>query len=172
MKIIELVLNKYGITNQDLLQELVIQNIPAGFIGNIRGNLFNDYVKQYIMNINFFKHNSHYAIMFEKTVNIENIDEIPDWYIYNLQTKQYLIGMNQLDFWSGGHQSNRCSKYLNFKNTNSCKLVSVILNFKCFKKHTSKTCLLLNGFVNNKVCYLTNLENIIFDFFNIDWKLT
>jgi hypothetical protein len=33
--------------------------------------------------------------------------EIPDWYILEKSTGKVIIGMNQLDLWSGGQQINR-----------------------------------------------------------------
>lgn len=89
-------INKIKITN-----ELIDHIIPAGTKGVIKGNKFNKIVQQHILNLKL--DSNRYDIQFEtKLTKIKNINEIPDWYIYDNISKKYLIGMNQLDLWNGG----------------------------------------------------------------------
>ena len=77
--------------------------------------------------------------------------------------------MNQLDLWSGGHQTNRGSKYLknNKYNTEFSKLICVICNKIQLKSDKNKAYEFFDiGFRNNTLCYLNNLKNIIIDYFN------
>jgi hypothetical protein len=83
--------------------------IPAGTKGVIRGNKFNNIVKNYIITINLDI--KRFDICFEKKHNNFITTEIPDWYIYDKSINRIIIGMNQLDLWGGGQQLNRGSKY-------------------------------------------------------------
>jgi hypothetical protein len=108
---LENILNKY--TNetikQQIIQEYIIELIPAGTKGVIRGNKFNNIVKNYIITINLDI--KRFDICFEKKHNNFITTEIPDWYIYDKSINRIIIGMNQLDLWGGGQQLNRGSKY-------------------------------------------------------------
>lgn len=64
--------------------------------------------------------------------------------------------MNQLDFWRGGHQSNRGQK-----------LLCVICNKIQFKRKTKISRLFQVGFDNDTLCYKKNLKNIILKFFEL-----
>jgi hypothetical protein len=59
-----------------------------------------------------------FEICFEKQCVLSITTEIPDWYILEKSTGKVIIGMNQLDLWSGGHQINRGAKYLIDNNVN------------------------------------------------------
>jgi hypothetical protein len=79
--------------------------------------------------------------------------------------------MNQLDLWSGGHQTNRGSKYLINDNINNdkCKLLCVICNEIKFKDAKSKVFNFFDiGFANDTLCYINGLEKIIKKFFKLD----
>lgn len=162
--ILENILEKY--VNDDIIDKIIqdyfIHLISPGTKGIIRGNHFNKIVKNYIYNLRL--NHSNFEIQFE--VRCPNIytDEIPDWFIINRHTNKTLIGMNQVDLWSGGHQLNRGSKYLrNCKyNTSNSKLICVICNKIQFQSTQSKVFKLFKiGFENNTLCYLKNLGNII-----------
>lgn len=83
--------------------------IPAGTKGVVRGNKFNNIVKEYIIKIGL--DNEKFDICFEKKHDNFITTEILDWYIYEKTTNRIIIGMNQLDLWGGGQQLNRGSKY-------------------------------------------------------------
>jgi hypothetical protein len=100
--------------NDDIIDTIknkyIMKLIPAGTKGVIRGNKFNQFVKQNIENLKLDK--EIYEVEFEKKCDDLETSEKPDWYIKNKINGKIIIGMNQLDLWSGGHQSNRASKYL------------------------------------------------------------
>ncbi len=96
--------------------------------------------------------------------------EIPDWYILEKSTNKIIIGMNQLDLWSGGHQLNRGSKYIvnNKHNNENSKLLCVVCNEIQFKNKRNKIFKLFEiGFTSNTLCYLNNLQNIIISYFKL-----
>jgi len=129
-KLIDL-LKDVGIEDNKITQikkKYILELIPAGTKGVIRGNKFNKIVKKYIINLEL--NEKLYEICFEKKCKDIETSEIPDWYIKNIKNNKVIIGMNQLDLWSGGQQINRGSKYLmdcRFNNEKT-KLLCVICN--------------------------------------------
>jgi hypothetical protein len=75
---------------------------------------------------------------------------------------------NQLDLWSGGHQLNRATKYLNSEyNTDASKVLCVICNHIILLKDTNKKYNLFKfGFEKNRLCYINNINNIIKSYFH------
>jgi len=154
--------NKIKITN-----ELIDHIIPAGTKGVIKGNKFNKIVQHHILNLKL--DSNRYDIQFEtKLTKINNINEIPDWYIYDNISKKYLIGMNQLDLWNGGHQLNRGFKYIQYNNNAlNHKILCVVCNDISLKTTNNKIYTLFNkGFSDNSICYLNNLKPLILAYFN------
>ena len=151
IKKLDEILKKYidDETKQKIIQEYLINLIPSGTKGVIRGNKFNNIVKRF-------------EICFEKKCKYHLTSEILDWYILEKSTNKIIIGMNQLDLWSGGHQINRASKYIenNIHNNQNSKLLCVVCNDIQFKNNKNKV------FKNNTLCYLNNLENIINNYYN------
>lgn len=147
-----------------IIQDYILELIPAGTKGVIRGIRFNTIIKNFISNLGL--NNDRFEICFEKKLSLTS--EIPDWYILEKSTNKILIGMNQLDLWKGGAQANRGSYYLenNKCNTETSKLVCVICNKIQFKNKTKIYKLFETGFRNNTLCYLNNLKNIIDLYFN------
>lgn len=169
IKKLEDVLEKYidKETKQKIIQEYLLQLIPAGTKGVIRGNKFNIIVKQYITKLELDA--NRFKIGFEKNANIITT-EIPDWYIMEKSTSKIIIGMNQLDLWGGGQQLNRGSKYIenNKHNNENGKLLCVVCNEIQFKSKKNKAYKIFEtGFTNNTLCYINNLQNIITSYFNI-----
>jgi len=165
IKKLESILDKYideKVKNQ-IIKEYFIELIPPGTKGVIRGNKFNKIVKTFITNL---KLDDRFEIYFEKKCEEYLTTEIPDWYILEKSTNKIIIGMNQLDLWGGGHQSNRGSKYLENKNDENIKLLCVVCNEIEFKTKTKAFKLFEIGFRNNTLCYLNNLENIIKSYYN------
>jgi hypothetical protein len=154
-------------TKQKIIQEYLLQLIPAGTKGVIRGNNFNNIVKQFITKLELDA--DRFDIYFEKKCEEHFTTEIPDWYILEKLTNKIIIGMNQLDLWGGGQQLNRGFKYIennNHNNVNS-KLLCVVCNEIQFKSKKNKAYKLFEtGFKNNTLCYLNNLQNIITSYFN------
>jgi len=155
-------------TKEKIINEYILELIPPGTKGVIRGNKFNNIVKNKILELKLDE--TLYEIGFEAQPDGYNIEEKPDWYIRELKTNKILIGMNQLDLWGGGAQCNRGSKYIfnsKYNNDNS-KLLCVVCNHVQFKRSNNKTYrLFVEGYNNNTLCYLNNLKNLIFDFFEI-----
>lgn len=170
IKTLGLVIDKYlnEDTKQKLIQDYLLELIPPGTKGVIRGNKFNSIIKDFILNLHLDSH--RFEVCFEKKCESHFTNEIPDWYIYDKHTNKALIGMNQLDLWGGGQQLNRGFKYLkNSEHNNAnCKLLCVVSNEIQFKSDKNKAFTLFQiGFKNNTLCYLNNLENIIKDYFSI-----
>ena len=166
------ILEKYKIdvSNQKLiLNDYLLELIPAGTKGVVRGLKFNNIVKTTIENINLDK--DRFDVCFEKECELCITAEKPDWYILEKSTKKVIIGMNQLSLWGGGAQSNRGDKYLidNKYNTENSKLLCVVCNeiqFNNTSKVKNKTYKLFEiGFTNDTLCYLKNLENIIKNYY-------
>lgn len=154
-------------TSQKIIQDYLLQLIPAGTKGVIRGNKFNTIVRQHIMQMELDV--DRFTICFETQCDLHIASEIPDWYILEKSTNRIIIGMNQLDLWSGGQQSNRGSKYVfnNTHNTKQSKLLCVVCNEIHFKSKKNKAYKLFKtGFETNTLCYLNNLQNIITTYFD------
>jgi len=149
-------------TRDRILQKYSLDLIPPGTKGAIRGNKFNKIVKEHITNLSL--DTERFDIRFEEKCDCHFTSEIPDWFIRERSTNKIIIGMNQLDLTSGGHQINRGYKYVidNKHNTENSKLLCVICNEIQFKSKKNKAYnLFATGFTNNTLCYLNNLKNII-----------
>ena len=92
---ITLLLKKYNMINynyNNFINEYIEQNIKPGTKAIIRGNKFNEIIRNYLNDIN---KNIHLDIQFEKQSDKFKYDEIPDWIIE--KDNKILIGMNQID---------------------------------------------------------------------------
>lgn len=174
IKILENILEKYTCeeNKQNIIQEYLVNLIPAGTKGVIRGNKFNSIVKNAVINLSLDA--DIYEVCFEKKCEQHFTSEIPDWYILEKKTNKIIIGMNQLDLWRGGHQLNRGSKYIdnNKHNNEHSKLLCVVCNEIQFVSKKNKAYKLFEtGFENNTLCYLNNLQNIICLYFTLHNQL-
>ena len=153
-------------TKEKIIFEYLVQLIPPGTKGVIRGNKFNNIVKQFITKLAL--DTERFDICFEKECNTHLTSEKPDWYILEKSTNKILIGMNQLDLWGGGQQLNRGYKYIenNKHNNINSKLLCVVCNEIQFKSKNKAYKLFKIGFENNTLTYLNNLQNIISSYFN------
>lgn len=156
---------------QKIIDEYLLELIPPGTKGVIRGNKFNKIVEKLINSFELDKED--FDVCFEKKCKEYITNEIPDWYILEKSTNKIIIGMNQLDLWSGGHQTNRATKYIinndnQKKDNEKFKLLCVVCNKIQLKSDKNKTFKLFKvGFENNTLCYLNNLQNIIYSYFNL-----
>ena len=149
---------------KNVIDNYVEHLVSPGAKGVIRGNIFNNLVKEFIINLNLPK--DRFDIQFEKNNPLQTTNEIPDWYINCKLTHKNIVGMNQIDLWSGGQQSNRGSKYV--IDYDKGKLVSVIAKYVNLKNKKNKVYHLFNtGFQRNNLCYLEGLKNIIFEHFEL-----
>ena len=153
-------------TKEAIVGDYILQLIPPGTKGNLRGNMFNAIVKEYIMSLGL--DSERFEIRFEKDCVSRTTYEKPDWYILEKSNNKIIIGMNQLDLWGGGHQSNRASNYIRNTehNTENSKLLCVVCKYIEFKSVKNKSYKIFEiGFRNNTLCYLNNLQNIIVSYF-------
>ena len=162
-------LEEFGMAHEDrnsAINRYILKLIPAGTKGIIRGIKFNNIVMDYINNLCI--DNKRFTIKYEKHHDLKYTSETPDWYIFDNSTQKIIIGMNQLDLWKGGQQSNRGYKYIvDFKHTN-VKLLCVICNEIKFTNSRNKAYTLFRvGYENNTLCYINNLREIIFEYFNL-----
>ena len=170
IKKLKLILEKYNIETDKkelILNDYILELIPAGTKGVIRGNKFNSIVKNTINNLKL--NNERFEIFFEKQCKLCITSEIPDWYILEKLTGKVIIGMNSLDLFGGGQQLNRGYKYLidNKHNTEKSKLLCVICNKIKFSNNKNKAYKLFEvGYINDTLCYIKNIENIINKYFN------
>lgn len=170
IKKLELILEKYNIETKKkelILDDYLLELIPAGTKGVIRGNKFNSIVKNTINNLKL--DDKRFKICFEKQCKSCITTEIPDWFILEKLTGKVIIGMNQLDLWGGGQQINRGSKYLinNKNNTKKSKLLCVVCNKIQFISNKNKAYKLFEvGYSNDTLCYIKNIKIIINKYFN------
>jgi hypothetical protein len=163
------VLKKNEISEEDqkkITDDYLLSLIPPGLKGVIRGNKFNQIVKEHILSLNLDR--DLYTVEFESNSSEYITSEIPDWYILHKESKKLMIGMNQLDLWGGGQQINRGSKYIvSFPDNSSLlRLVCVVANPITLTSEKNKSFKLFQkGFEQNSLCYLKNLKNIIELFF-------
>lgn len=157
------------VKKEQIINEYIFELIPAGTKGVIRGNQFNRIVKSIILAFPLLLSNSsRFEICFEKKCDKYITSEIPDWYIYDHLTSKVILGMNQLDLWSGGHQLNRGYKYLQRPVEQNCKLVCVVCNYIELKSIKNKIYQLFQmGYTHDTLCYVNGLERIIYSYFNL-----
>jgi hypothetical protein len=125
-------------TKEKIIFEYLVQLIPPGTKGVIRGNKFNNIIKQFITKLAL--DTERFDICFEKKCSTHLTSEKPDWYILEKSTNKIIIGMNQLDLWGGGQQLNRGFKYIenNKHNNINSKLLCVVCNEIQFKSKNNK----------------------------------
>jgi hypothetical protein len=150
----------------NIINEYIYKLIPPGTKGCIRGRTFNSIIKYHILSIPLSSR--HFTIEFEKKHNLYLTNEIPDWTIFEPKTGKLIVGMNQLDLWSGGQQKNRGNKYIYHETGNKkIKMLNVICHKTYFKTRNSVFNLFCHGFKNDNLCYITGLQKIIYDFFGV-----
>lgn len=146
--------------------------ITPSMLSSVVGRKFNNLVKDKILSIDAFK-DAPYEIEFEKNHHTYVSAEIPDFTIYNKDTQKCIIGMNQIDLWKGGHQTNRGDKYITnppHNDPNVLLLAVIASNEKCFfTKRNSKSkhfMLFKKGFQNDTLCYIKDIERIAKNWLN------
>ena len=168
------ILKKHNVSEkqqEDIVDDYIIDLVPPGTKGVIRGNKFNHIVKDIILEMKLDE--KIFDIQFEKKHEDYDTSEIPDWYIYDKKNDKIVIGMNQLDLWSGGQQSNRGAKYLldNPMNTEKSKLLSVVCKKIILKNEKAKAFKFFeSGFSKDILCYPKGLPKIIKSYFDLDVK--
>ena len=155
----------YNITTS-FINNYIHHLIPPGTKGVIRGNKFNNIIKNKINSFNL--NPDQFKVSFEQV--LEHFGERPDWIIEDVLHNKKIVGMNQIDLWSGGQQSNRGDKYVGSNSdTENIKLLAIVCsNPNITSNKTKKFKLFKKGFETNTICYINNLHNIIKTFFNIN----
>ena len=77
---------------EDIVDDYIIDLVPPGTKGVIRGNKFNHIVKDIILEMKLDE--KIFDIQFEKKHEDYDTSEIPDWYIYDKKNDKIVIGMN------------------------------------------------------------------------------
>ena len=160
------ILSKKILSNNKLINLLS----PSGTKGKFTGAKLEELSLKEIENIvNKLGLNQKIPIHFQENNEQYPTPEIPDIWIQH--EDKTIIFMIQKDLWGGGHQSNRCEKYLNNNkyNNNNVKLICVVseyLNIDSFKNKKIYD-LLCKSIKNKKLCWINHLEEIIIEFFNI-----
>lgn len=157
-------LKNHNIDN-DTIESIINENInlfvSSGTKGVLRGNLFNQLIKEQLMN---YGYDDSYEIEFEKDTDFETAER-PDFYIKH--NNKYLIGFNQYDLWSGGQQLNRAAKYLNMKTPDNVKIVCIVSKYIQLTSNNNKIYDVFDkGFSNNILCYPKRLKTLIDEYFD------
>lgn len=102
IKKLENILDKYinKEIKQQIIKEYLLELIPPGTKSVIKGNYFNNIIKNTITKLKL--NTEIFEIGFEKNCKSHFTNERPDWYILKKKTNKIIIGMNQLDLWGGG----------------------------------------------------------------------
>lgn len=144
--------------------------VPPGAKGAIRGNRFNQIIKDELTNRDKYPEfiRERFRINFEKKIDgSDHGKEKPDFTIEDLLSGKKIIGMNQYDLDGGGHQLNRGRKYIcENGNKENIKYLCVIAKKTIFKTNCDSFYIYEQGFRENTLCYLNNLRPIIAEFFD------
>lgn len=154
---------------EKILCEYTQELIPAGTKGVIKGHTFNRIIKEFLENMDIDK--MKFDVVFEAPCDKSMSSEIPDWMITCKKTNRKIIGMNQIDLWSGGHQINRGYKYIvDYPHNNEdFKLLCVVCKDVVIKNSRNKVYDIFDcGFRNNTICYIGGLDGIIKSFFGLN----
>lgn len=167
------ILKKYDIEEEKvnkIILDYTSDIIPPGTKGIVKGNKFNEIVKEKIESFCLIR-NDDFIIEFESQSPTYHSEERPDWYILQKSTNKQIIGMNQLDMWSGGQQLNRGSKYVLDENRHlepKVKNLNVVCNYYRIKSEKNKIYKLFSvGLERKRMCYPSQLEEIIYEFFGL-----
>ena len=151
-----------------ITSEFILDLIPPGTKGIIRGLKFNELIKNQLND--YFNQYKNIVYEFEKKPKNIKTDEIPDFYVLNKTNNKIVIGYNQIDITGGGAQMNRGNKYI-MRNESSIdvKYLSVVCNKVIIKSQKGKKFdLYSKGFSENILCYPKELNVIIKEFLELE----
>jgi len=165
------------VTRTKLLTKLLPLLISPAVKSKVKGDVFNAVImkelSKYMRMLKMSR--TRYNLLFESV--LQYVPEKPDWYIHDKLKNSYLIGFNQIDLWSGGHQLNRGSKYI----LDEClhrrllrkriKLVCVVEGpFPCNMTKSSKRYKIITTGINKaRLCHSSGLRDVLADFKNRKW---
>lgn len=160
-------------TMNTVIRKMLPMLIPPGVKAKIKGDVFNAIVVKELKTI--FKRLRLSAKRYRLHVEKKSchMQEIPDWIVEDVKTKRLLIGYNQLDFWSGGHQTNRGGKYILDENmhkrlrSKGVRVVCVIYNKVPVMNRSSKIYDIVSiGARRRRLTYVNGLVQILSEFVN------
>lgn len=163
-KDVERLFNKYKIEtrNTKIIDKLTYQFIPSGTKGVFRGNKFNKIIE-----------NKLKETFPQLDISVEGKEiGITEKYDFKITDGQkILIGMNQIDFWSGGHQINRADKYITIgrKFNDEKKFICVIADFIKINSLKNKAMqIVAEGLIEEIIFYPKGLIKFVEKFFNLN----
>lgn len=156
-----------------ILRKMFPLLVPVGVKAKIKGDLFNSIVEVELRNAldKIGRRGSSLSLQLE--AKCEHLQEIPDWTITNIKTERKLVGYNQIDLWSGGHQISRGGKYIldeSFHHRLKRQGITIIcvVSKRMPKLHDepqSKMQKIIHvGLEKNRICYPKNLFTIVRQF--------
>lgn len=150
-----------------IIAKRILALIPPGTKGAVRGKKFNLIVQKHIQKIEWLKAKG-FEVAFEKNHPKVKTSEIPDWYVWHRESGKVVIGMNQLDLWSGGAQTNRADKYIMQEELHAdkdvrwlavvCRRPTITGENKVFK-------IVKTGIEKKRMCYVPQIEDILREHF-------
>ena len=138
--------------------------VPAGTKAVVRGNAFNQIVKE---NLTKSFPPDMYKLSFETEHTFHQTTEKPDFIVYNMSNGRSVIGFNQRDLWGGGSQINRASKYIDSDEFHSTPYNVKILSVVCSTLNQckgKKRNLYDRGINTQRMCYIGKMSEIIHKF--------
>jgi hypothetical protein len=150
---------------QDITVDYMSQIIPPGVKAVVRGARFEEIVRSEIEELKLDP--EVYEVRFEKDIHAwQDSDEKPDFIIRHRMSDRMLMGMVQMDLWSGGHQINRGYKYVFHPYSTQRKMLSVVCHRPNLKMPVSKVSrMFAHGLGHKTLCYPKGLRAAIQAFF-------
>lgn len=147
-----------------LVEKLMTHFVSHGIKSSLRGIQFNKEVAKIIKPLVMRKR--HIVFTLEPTHKL--LFEKPDWMLYNINTRSTIVGYNQIDLWSGGHQINRGAKYILDKalhaklSRHKVKLVAVVAGGpSSLKEDTKKYNIINTGIEKNRLFTPSTIQALI-----------
>jgi hypothetical protein len=145
---------------EDLTDSLLV---PPGTKATVRGGVFNQIVANYLRSLPICNRPG-IVLAFEQFCPLAPTGEIPDWYVWDIGGNRALIGMNQVDLWSGGAQINRADKYVNAWLGENIAFVAVIANYYQIKTGGNRIAHMFDKAFGTRIAYVPMVESIITEF--------
>ena len=93
-----------------IIRNMLPMVVPPGTKSKLKGDILNSIVKSELYKIYRGLDSNRFILCFEQKCH--GLQEIPDWYLEDTINNRKLVGYNQMDLWTGGHQVNRAGKYI------------------------------------------------------------
>jgi hypothetical protein len=164
------VLEKHNVvSNGNIETDLLKIMVPPGLKAAIRGNRFNHEILSIIKAE--LGYDSRFTICSE--VKVPELNEKLDFYVHDAVSGKSLYGYNQIDLWSGGHQTNRADKYVLSDSLHAglgCdkKLICVIQRYVQVRKTGNKLhSIFETGIAKERLFYPGHLGGFLLKYFDI-----